>query len=120
MKDTNIRLFRKWDALVLLLLLLSALIIFALQESEEKPTSLLVLIDGEVVEDIPLPKEPLLKAYLVDGKEITVCLYPDGAEILSSPCPHQTCIKSGKITRKGSSIHCLPLRFGCFWTERGR
>ncbi len=32
------------------------------------------------------------------------------AYVLSSPCPHKTCIKMGKISRSGDILVCVPNR----------
>jgi hypothetical protein len=37
-------------------------------------------------------------------------LGPDGAEVRSSPCPLQICVRSGPISRPGRVVACLPNR----------
>lgn len=45
-----------------------------------------------------------------EGLQLSVCFYPDGAQILSSACPDQVCVKTGKITKSGETAVCLPAR----------
>ena len=49
----------------------------------------------------------------------TVVSIRDGSvRVLSSPCPEQICVKSGRISRPGQWIACLPNRV--FISIRGR
>ena len=42
------------------------------------------------------------------GIQLTVELSPQGAAVVSSTCPDQTCVKTGRLTRAGESAVCLP------------
>ncbi len=44
------------------------------------------------------------------GYTLYLMVSPDGAEIRESDCPTQDCVHTGKITRPGQSIVCLPAR----------
>ncbi len=44
------------------------------------------------------------------GYPLTIRLTKDGAEVTESSCPTQDCLHTGKITRSGESIICLPNR----------
>ena len=49
------------------------------------------------------------KIITVDGKyHLTVTLTKDGAAVTESDCPGQDCLHTGRITRAGQSIVCLP------------
>lgn len=49
----------------------------------------------------------------------TVVAIRDGAvEVLSSPCPEKICVKTGKVSKPGQWIACLPNRV--FVAVRGR
>ena len=42
------------------------------------------------------------------GVELTIQLTRQGARVLSSTCPDQTCVKTGLLTRAGEAAVCLP------------
>ena len=105
------RLFEKWDWLILPILLLLTLLLFAMGRGGAQPTTVLVLYDGQVLEEISLPHSPYEKTYELEEGSVTVAFYTDGAAILSSDCPRQSCVEGGKITQRGSGSYCLPLRF---------
>ena len=44
------------------------------------------------------------------GYHLTLTVTPDGVEVSSSDCQDHTCMKTGKITRAGSAIVCVPAR----------
>lgn len=49
------------------------------------------------------------RVQLADG-HITLVIERDGAYIEHADCPTQDCVRTGKITRAGESIVCLPNR----------
>jgi hypothetical protein len=42
--------------------------------------------------------------------DTVVHIHDGGVEVLSSPCPEKICIKTGRISRPGQWIACLPNR----------
>ena len=84
----------RWDALVVLAVLLLALGLgarpyFAAKSAGELTVS--IAIDGETVERCALSNY-------------------EGGTYESSDCPNQDCVHSGAISRAGQSIVCLPAR----------
>ncbi|MEG1918380.1 MAG: NusG domain II-containing protein, partial [Oscillospiraceae bacterium] len=102
------------DGLVVLVILALALALggwFWTQPQTGELTAV-VSIDGTEVERVRL-------ATLTDPHEetITDCPYPitlvffsDGVAVTAADCPTQDCVHTGKITRAGQSIVCLPNR----------
>ena len=45
-----------------------------------------------------------------NGYTLTLALFPDGAEMTHADCPTQDCVRTGRVTRPGQSIVCLPAR----------
>ena len=49
------------------------------------------------------------KKITIDGQyHLTVTLTRDGVSVTESDCPGQDCVHTGRITRAGQSIVCLP------------
>ena len=49
------------------------------------------------------------KKITIDGQyHLTVTLTKDGVSVTESDCPGQDCVHTGRITRAGQSIVCLP------------
>lgn len=103
-----------WDALVaaaVLLLALAAFLLFYGGRSGGELTAVITVdgaeygryvlssIDGE------LDVSPDGLAY-----PLTLSLTPEGVWVAQSDCPTQDCVHTGKITRSGESIVCLPNR----------
>lgn len=42
------------------------------------------------------------------GGHVTVLLKKEGAQILSSDCPTQTCVRTGLLTKSGDTAVCVP------------
>ena len=53
------------------------------------------------------PEERVLHS---GGYTLHLVLSADGVEMTTSDCPTQECVHTGKITRSGQSIVCLPAR----------
>lgn len=48
-----------------------------------------------------------------------VVLSPEGARVDASPCPHQLCVRAGKVSRPGAVVACLPNRVAVRLEARG-
>jgi len=110
----------RWDALVvcavILLAVLSAVTIWG-GEKETGELTVVISVDGEEVERLPLAKYPDMEVpYSANGYTLYVALehslFPDapGLRVSRSDCPTQDCVHTGVITRSGQSIVCLPAR----------
>ncbi len=64
---------------------------------------------GEVVARVELSSLTEEKTVAIDGTyHLTVTLDKTGAAVTESDCPGQDCLHTGRITRAGQSIVCLP------------
>ena len=91
----------------ILCLLLTALFLF-----RDDGSVLSVEIDGVLVEEISLSalqEEKTLK-YETSCGEIVVLADREGARVISAACANRLCVNSGKITKAGQSILCLPCK----------
>lgn len=103
-----------WDALVVLAVVLlavgSALLVWRGGSGEE--LTAVISVEGRPAETVDLSRlsgeeERSLEA---NGYTLTLCLSAEGAQVSASDCPTQDCVHTGKITRPGQSIVCLPAR----------
>ena len=102
----------RWDALVVLAVLLLALSLAARPYFAAKAAGELtveVTVDGETVERCAL------SAYTGGTYESrsytrTVAAENGAVRVSESDCPNQDCVHSGAISRAGQSVVCLPAR----------
>lgn len=99
-------------ALFLLALVLIAAILFYLLDSAPQGVQAVVRQDGVTVltQDLASLTAPQEDTFHANGHTVTIRFSPDGAQVLSSTCPDQVCVRTGKITRAGESAICLPAR----------
>lgn len=102
------------DALAVLSVVLLAGALFLLTWGRETGGALTaeICVDGRAAETVRLdrlsgPEERTLTA---NGYTLTLTLFPDGAEMTHADCPTQDCVRTGRVTRPGQSIVCLPAR----------
>ena len=71
-----------------------------------------VSVDGAEVERIALDRLTGVeeRTYSNNGYTLHVRFGPEGAEVTTSDCPTQDCVRTGAISRGGQSIVCLPAR----------
>lgn len=73
--------------------------------------SAVVSVDGEPVEKIPLSglgREE--RTFTGSGYTLHVVLTAEGVWVEEADCPTQDCVHTGRISRGGQSIVCLPAR----------
>lgn len=105
-------------AVVLVLAAVVALGFYSPKLGQSDDVSVVISMGGEEVERIPLKNFPDSKKTLShNGYTLELCLsYNDlpssqeqlGVYVLSSDCPTQDCVHTGRISRAGQSIVCLP------------
>jgi len=62
--------------------------------------------DGELIRELPLTAEELVE---ITGKyENTVEVHNGSVAMIRSTCPGEDCVHSGRISRAGRSLVCLP------------
>lgn len=102
------------DGLVVLAVLLLAGALIPLTWGRERGGALTaeICVDGAAAETVALsrltgPEERTIQA---GGYTLCLTLSSSGAEMTQSNCPTQDCVHTGRITRPGQSIVCLPAR----------
>lgn len=104
--------FNRYDALVALVVLASALALLWQQGrgAAAQELTLTVASDGEVVMSAPLASLEGEHRYESGGYTLTVSVEEGGVRVTQSDCPNGDCVRSGRISRAGQSIVCLPAR----------
>ncbi|NLU25420.1 MAG: NusG domain II-containing protein [Clostridiales bacterium] len=101
-----------WDALVaavVLLLAVGAFWGFYGFHSGSGNLTAVITHRGEEVERVALASLSAEETITVEGTyTVNIVLAPDGVSVSSATCPTQDCVHTGKITRAGQSIVCLP------------
>ena len=99
------------DALVVLAVLLLGVAAAWLAYGGENSGALTATVKhrGQVVARVELSSLAEKKTVSIDGAyHLTVTLDRAGAAVTDSDCPGQDCLHTGRITRSGQSIVCLP------------
>ena len=103
-----------WDLLVVtaVVILAVAVGISLLGAAESGPLTAVISADGQPEERVVLSTltEPEERVLHGAGYTLHLVLSADGAEMTASDCPTQECVHTGRITRSGQSIVCLPAR----------
>ena len=99
------------DALVVLAVLLLGVAAAWLAYGGENSGALTATVKhrGQVVARVELSSLTEEKTVSIDGAyHLTITLDRTGAAVTDSDCPGQDCLHTGRITRAGQSIVCLP------------
>ena len=101
---------RIWDALVVIAVIALAVGIGLKTWGADQGGALSVVIsvDGSETQRLPLGEDT--RIIETDGAVLTVQMDDTGVWVAGSDCPTQDCVHTGKITRGGQSIVCLPGR----------
>lgn len=119
MKQSPKTRFTWWDGLIVLLVLLavaaSGVAVWGDQE-QSGAVSMVISVDGEEVERC-LPEEFPTEGKCYSGSGYTLQVEVESGKegdfyiaVTTSDCPTQDCVHTGKISRAGQSIVCLPAR----------
>ncbi len=98
---------RRNDILLLTgLLLLGAILFFAVNAMKEGGAQVEIIVDGKAIEHYPLDKDREIK---LDYGGYNVLAIRDGyASVTSADCPDKLCVDQRKISKTGETIVCLP------------
>ena len=90
----------------------AAAILFAFRPTSGNFLTARIVLDNEVVAELPLSTLTQPVALDVPGAEypITVEAEPGRVRVLHSDCPSQDCVHTGWVSRSGGQIICLPNR----------
>jgi len=109
-------LFKPWDALVYMLVLLimtTGFVYFHYAFTNNDARTAIIEMDGRIINTVRLEQNMELKEIRVDagdGKFNIILIGYDYVEVLESNCPDQVCVRWGRIRYSGQSIVCLPFR----------
>ena len=107
MKDGKRLALRRWDIVIILIGCLSAAVFFAARAQKPSGSTAVIYQNGEAVLTVELNSVSEAFVYSpVDGVEL--CIEKDGVTFISSDCPSQTCVKTGKCVRAGDMAVCIP------------
>ncbi|MBE6939280.1 MAG: NusG domain II-containing protein [Ruminococcaceae bacterium] len=100
------------DGLVLLcVVVLTVAVSFFVYRPSENTGALTAVIsqDGTILRQVQLSALTEPSTLEVTGSHTTkILLERDGVSVTATDCPSQDCLHTGKITRAGQSIVCLP------------
>ncbi|MBN2104780.1 NusG domain II-containing protein [bacterium] len=97
------------DYFIILLLLISAVLLALINWRSEGGNRVIVYADGKKEAVLSLNQD---QRYSVKGPlGLSIVEIRNGrVNMVSSPCPHQICVKMGKISKSNSMIVCVPNR----------
>lgn len=99
------------DALVVIIVVAFAVMTAAFAYGKNRGETLTATVKhrGQVAAQVALSTLTEEKKITIDGRyHLTVTLTKDGVSVTESDCPGQDCVHTGRITRAGQSIVCLP------------
>ena len=99
------------DALVVVIVVAFAVMTAAFVYGKNRGETLTATVKhrGQVAAQVALSTLTEEKKITIDGQyHLTVTLTKDGVSVTESDCPGQDCVHTGRITRAGQSIVCLP------------
>ncbi len=99
------------DALVVIIVVAFAVMTAAFVYGKNRGETLTATVKhrGQVAAQVALSTLTEEKKITIDGQyHLTVTLTRDGVSVTESDCPGQDCVHTGRITRAGQSIVCLP------------
>ena len=102
-----------WDGLLALLVAAAAAaLLFFLRPAESNFLTASIVLDGETIGTYDLTglTEPVTLTVDQADYPLTIRLEPGRVCIGESACPSQDCVHTGRISRAGEQIICLPNR----------
>lgn len=110
-KRKYIKLSDIFVVLMVIAVAVSVILCFSLKDKGQELVAV-IRVDGEVYSEIKLSEvsAPYEVSVVTEDGVVTVHISGDGACVVSSPCPDELCVNTGKITKQGQSVVCLPER----------
>ncbi len=112
MKNEKRKLFTLFDIIIILIVIAASVFALISQfNNDESSLSCVVRVEGEVVHSASLNGIIGETQYVVDGEfPVTVVMNDACVFVESASCPDKLCEHTGKISRAGQSIVCLPAK----------
>lgn len=98
-------LFRPWDALVLVLVLALVAAALYMVFAPSKGNTAEIFLDGEKMRSIRLDQDQVIPL-----EHMMIHVENGELWVEDADCPDKICEKTGRISKKGQSIVCLPNR----------
>jgi hypothetical protein len=99
----------KKDILIILsLFLIFLLFFFVIKLNQKEGSRVKISHNGKEIYNISLENLKDSATYMVDGAKIVAD--KNGVYVSDNDCPNKQCVKSGKISKTGESIVCVPKR----------
>ena len=104
-----------WDKAIIVTLLAIAVIVYLLFAGfvfAEQPESVAIFVDGKEYATYNLAEISGIKNIEINTEfgHNTIEISSDGARVTEASCPDKTDIQSGKITKPGQMLVCVPNR----------
>lgn len=73
-------------------------------------TTIVIKVDGEALYELPIARDGELSLEGYQGGSNRVVIQNGSVAMTEADCPDKLCVKTGKISKTGESIVCLPHR----------
>lgn len=100
----------KLIAVALIIAIVSYVIIRTVSIYTTGDAYVLVTVDNEEIERLPLNKDTTITVKGLNGFENVLVIKAGSAYVESATCPDKICVHKGKIRYNGEAIVCLPGR----------
>ncbi len=109
-KNTVRKRVTAWDFVLMAVLVCVAVsAIFIQHKSNDELLEVVVKKDSEIVYTQSLSSVSRETDVPIDNEyNIILRVMPDGVQVISSECGDKICVNTGKITRSGQAVVCLP------------
>ncbi len=107
----NRKSFSKKDLIIIMAVLLVSAVMYVMLNSSENGKTATVTVEGKTVHTINLDSEEE-HIVIIEDSDYPLEVHYDstGIWIENATCPDKLCENSGKITKSGESIICIPGR----------
>lgn len=100
----------KLIAVALIIAIVSYVIIRTVSIYTTGDAYVLITVDNEEIERLPLNKDTTITVKGLNGFENVLVIKDGSAYVESATCPDKICVHKGKIRYNGEAIVCLPGR----------
>ncbi len=112
MKTSGKPLIKKWDLILVVLILLAALILYGFNRYSHRGSAAYaaISVDGETVAQLDLDQDTDYMVSGYGGGSNHVIIQDGEVWVDEASCPDKICIHQGHISSDGQMIICLPNR----------
>lgn len=112
MKPFKISLFKPFDVVIIMVIIaVSLCMILGMAGNSNASLDAVIKYNGTVVKTIKLDNVSTAYTFTVNGDiPVDILVENSGVSVVNSVCNDHICEKTGKITKAGSSVVCLPAK----------